>query len=84
MNKTIHINRADLTASPEQRQLLPNPGRDAELHITAKRRLDLEEADETDTLIFEGVRYKIRWKRAGAEPDSAIEFGLLYVGRIDD
>jgi hypothetical protein len=84
MNKTIHITRADLVREPEQRQLLPNPGRDAELHISAKRRPDLEEADETDTFVFNGLRYKMRWKRAGAESDSAIEFGLLHIGRMDD
>ncbi len=37
-----------------------------------------------DTLIMDGIRYKMRWKDLiGSEGDNAMEFGLLHIGRIE-
>lgn len=73
MSKEIHITRADLTAEPRVRQFLPDPSKNVDLQLIAKRSPELEAADESDIIIFEGMRYRIRTKNfIGSESDGAL------------
>jgi hypothetical protein len=84
MDKEIRISRADLLREPEVRRFLPNPSQNVDFELIAKRSHELEEADESDIVIFEGMRYKIRTKNfIGSETEGAVEFGLLVIGQIN-